>query len=745
MVHLPPLIVDLALILGAGGIFSLIFKKINQPVVLGYILAGFLVGPHISIIPTVTDTNSIQVWAEIGVIFLLFSLGLEFSFKKLAKVGGASSIAAIVEAITMLVLGYFTGKFLGWSTMDSIFLGGLLSVSSTTIIIRAFDELGVKTQKFATLVFGILIVEDLVAILLLVLLSTIAVTQQFAGEEMLMSILKLAFFLILWFISGIFIMPTFLNRVRKILNEELILIISIAFCLLMVVFSTHVGLSAALGAFVMGSILAETSYGHKIEHLLRPVKDLFAAIFFVSVGMLIDPSVLVEYSFPILIITVVTVIGKAISTSSGALISGQTLKHSIQTGLSVSQIGEFSFIIASLGLTLGVTESFLYPITVAVSAITTLTTPYLIKVSEPVSRFVERTLPQRWINNLNKYSNTTQVINTVSDWQVLVKANIYNVMIHSVIIIAVIILSTNYLFPAINTFINIENSGYITLAISFILIAPFIWALAIRRVKEEAYYHLWENTKFSRGPLIGINVVRAAIGIAFCVVMINQYISDWIAIVIISAVVGAVILYFSHVLQLFYNKIEKRFLYNLTDLERSDMAKNNVPKIVPWDGHLTKLKVSPKSPFLGKTLAELAIREKYGINIALIERQGFTIPIPGRDERVYPGDKMFVIGTDEQLDAIKPLVEVAQSIEEGVIANNNFPDLQKIVIEENSPLVARSIRASGIKETTHSLIVGIERNGVRILNPDSSMMFEPGDIVWVVGSPNALSSFLKVK
>src|SRR5688572_13115417 len=377
MAHLPHLITDLGLILAVAGITTLIFRKIRQPVVLGYIIAGFLVGPHVSLFPSVVDAEGIKTWSEIGVIFLLFSLGLEFSFKKLMKVGGSASITALVEIVLMIVIGYVVGKLLGWSTMDCIFLGAILSMSSTTIIIRAFDEVGAKTKKFVQLVFGILIVEDLVAILLLVLLSTIAVSNQFAGGELLMEMLKLGFFLVLWFLGGIFFVPTFLKWTRRLLNDETLLIFCIGLCLLMVMLAVEVGFSAALGAFIMGSILAETTQAERIENLIKSVKDLFAAVFFVSVGTMVEPQIILDYAVPILVVSLVTLVGKFTTSALGALLSGQSLKNAVQTGMSLGQIGEFSFIIASLGVSLKVTSDFLYPIAVAASAVTTFTTPYL--------------------------------------------------------------------------------------------------------------------------------------------------------------------------------------------------------------------------------------------------------------------------------------------------------------------------------------------------------------------------------
>ena len=475
MIHLPVLIADLGLILAAAGITTLLFKKIKQPLVLGYILAGLFVGPYIKIIPTVSDSKSITIWGEIGVIFLLFSLGLEFSFKKLVKVGGTASITAIVKVIFIIIAGFLIGKAMGWNNMDSIFLGGIISISSTMIAIKAFEELNIKHKKFAGLVFGVLIVEDLVAILLLVLFSTMAVSQQSAGPELIKSIVKLGFFLILWFLGGIFLVPTFLKKTKKLMNDETMLVVSLALCLVMVILADKAGFSPALGAFIMGSILAETTQAERIEHLTKSVKDLFAAIFFVSVGMLINPSVLVTYAMPIFLITMVIILGKIIFTIFGALLAGQPLKTAVQAGMSLAQIGEFSFIIATLGVSLKVTSDFIYPIAVAAAAITTFTSPYLIKLSEPFYNFLNRKLPNKWIVGIERYSSSTEGITTLSDWRILLKSYIFNTIIHSVIIISIILLTAKYLNPFILSQLkNSNNSIFISITISFALMAPFL-------------------------------------------------------------------------------------------------------------------------------------------------------------------------------------------------------------------------------------------------------------------------------
>jgi len=728
--HLPDLIADLGLILAAAGITTLIFKKIKQPLVLGYILAGLLVGPHLDFFPSVKDTKNINIWGEIGVIFLLFSLGLEFSFKKLVKVGGSASVTAIVEVVFMLLIGFSAGKLMGWKTMDSIFLGGILSVSSTTIIIRAFEELGVKHKKFAGLVFGVLIVEDLVAILLLVLLSTLAVSQQFAGSEMLISILKLAFFLVLWFLGGIFLIPSFLKATRKLMNDETMLVVSLALCLVMVLLAVKVGFSPALGAFIMGSILAETTQAEKIEHLTKSVKDLFAAVFFVSVGMLIDPKILIDYSIPIIIVTLATIFGKFLSSSLGALLSGQPLKTSVQSGMSLAQIGEFSFIIATLGLTLKVTSDFLYPIAVAASAITTFTTPYLIKHSEAFYNFLNRILPKKWLDGISRYSSSTAGMTTLSDWKILLRSYAFNTVIHSVIIVAVIFLASRYIQPFIaNNFVNGIKSTIISLVVSFIIMAPFLWALSIRRIQKTAYSHLWLSKKYTRGPLIAIEAFRIALGIFFVGFLMYEFFDTWIAAGIALSLIVLMMFIFSRKLQAFYNKLEKRFILNLNARE------NQKPDILPWDTHLTELTVSPESEVVGQTLSSLMIREKFGVNIAMIERGRNSIPTPGRDERLYPNDKLLLIGADDQLAAVKAILEVDIPETE---SEKNFPDkemtLQKVVVNLESPVYGLSIRNAGIREKAQALIVGIERGTERILNPSSDFIFDNGDIIWIVGN-----------
>ncbi|MBW8359028.1 MAG: cation:proton antiporter [Weeksellaceae bacterium] len=741
MGHLPKLIEDLALILIVAAFVVIIFRKIKQPLVLGYIIAGFLVSPNFKIFPSVVDGENIKTLAEIGVIFLLFSLGLEFSFKKLMNVGGSASVTAFVEIIFITIAGYFTGKMLGWGTMDSLFLGGMLASSSTTIIIRAFDELGVKTKNFAKTVFGVLVVEDIVVILLMVLLSTIAVTKEFESTQILFTVAKLLFFLSLWFLLGIFLLPTFLKKIKHLLDDEIIMILSIGLCLGMVLIATYVGFSAELGAFVMGSIIAETKMAEKVEHTLKSVKDLFGAVFFVSVGMMIDYEAMITYAWPILIVTLLTLFGKMFSSALGALISGQPLKQSVQVGMSMAQIGEFAFIVATLGLSLGVISDFLFPVAVGVSAITTFTTPYLIKFSEPFYNWLVRVVPPRYITKINKYSSNTQNIQAETSWQTILKNYGRIILINGIIIMAIYLLFARFIIPAINQ--NLESNdikNIIGNAIPVLFILPFLWALMVKRPSSVAYKELWTKTKYNRGPLLTIEIIRFALGIAILGFFLDRFASTTVSFFITIPVAITLMVVFSKRLNKFYTRIEKRFITNLNDravntqseavttLAGTSDIKNS---LAAWDVHIVELEVKPLADYIGKSLLDLQWREQYGINVGYIRRGGKLIHTPDRHQVLMPYDKVGIIATDDQFQIFKPVFDSQEIIEE---QNIDHIKLGKILINHHSVKKGLTIQESGIRDKTDGLVIAIRRGDERILNPESSEVLQLDDIVWVVGN-----------
>ncbi len=739
MTHLPHLITDLGLILGVAAVTTFVFKRLKQPIVLGYIIAGFFAGPYFSFFPSITDSHSVEVWAQIGVIILLFSLGLEFSFKKLIKVGGSAGISAITEITVMVIAGFVIGSAFGWSSTDSIFLGGILSISSTTIIIRAFDELGMKGKKFTELVIGILVIQDIAAIIMLVLLPTLAVSKEFSGLSVLLPVLKLGFFLILWFVSGIYFLPTVLRRSEKFLNDEMLLITSLALCFLMVILATAAGFSPALGAFIMGSILAETRVGGKIEHLTKPVKELFGAVFFISVGMMIDPGALPMYWVPILAITVGIIVLQPLSAITGALLAGEPLKVSVQTGMSLSQIGEFSFIIATLGLSLKVTSPFLYPIAVAASAITTFTTPYMIRLSVPLHSWLELHLPQKFQKRLLEHSAGAQTIKAVSDWKIFSMAFFIQTTIYSVIILGIILLTVRFVVPMWHS----NDSYFVDILITIVtllVISPFLWALTIRKIKPDVSIRIWRNNQY-RGLLVALEAVRIAVGFVLTGFLIHSLLSFTVALAGLGTLLFIALFNYKR-LQTAYEYIEKRFMANFNDKEAEE-HKQKGNHLVPWDAHITSFTLSADYTGVGKMLKELQYRESCGVNIGMIKRGNFTIHVPDRNERIYPGDELFVIGTDEQIGSFKKLLEEHSKVKVNYKTAEQDILLQQVQIREGSDLHNKTIKESAIRERTRGLIVGIERGDERILNPDSGFEMQNGDKLWIVGPQMRIQALVR--
>lgn len=736
MNHLPDLIQDLGFILITAAFVTILFKRLHQPLVLGYLIAGFFLGPHFPFFVGIQDSESIHIWAEIGVIFLLFGLGLEFSFKKLSRVGKSAGITAIIEAAFMLGIGFITGKAVGWNNIDSLYLGGILSISSTTIIVRAFDELGLKGKKFVSLVFGVLIVEDLIAILLLVLLTTVAVTKTFSGTVLATATFKLGFFLTIWFLVGIYIIPIILSTIRKQLTAETTVVVSLGLCLLMVIVATNVGFSAPLGAFIMGSILAETKEGKNIEHLLNPIKDLFSAVFFVSVGMMINPQSLYQYADVILLITCVTIFGKIFSTSLGALLSGQSLKTSVHAGMSLAQIGEFSFIIATLGLTLKVTSPFLYPIAVAVSAITTFTTPYLIRSSGFFYELINKKLPQNFKDQLNRYENA---FNTKSDSHVLLllwKAYGIRILLNITLVVGIALFTEYVILSYASAYSDYALLPGVGAIISIILSAPFFWAIVFGSPSSSSVAAFASAARL-KNLLFGVTIIRVTIGILLLLALISRFTTTYTAYLYTLAFIAVVILIFNKKIEPFYKSIEQKFMENLNEKEREQLDKQKgKPVLAPWDAAMAEFVVSPNSPVVGKTLQDSALKENFGVTIALIERGSKKIIAPGRDTILMSHDLLYLIGNDTELGDAKKIIEAKEVIAQ-VNDHSNY-GLECVVLLPSSPYIEKSIRDCGLRENVEGLIVGIERDNTRTLNPDSAMILKRGDLLWMVADSKKL-------
>lgn len=750
MSHLTPLISDLALILICAGITTLIFKKLKQPLVLGYIVAGFLCSPHFQFTPSVADEVNMQIWSEIGVIFLLFALGLDFSFKKMLKSGSSTVIAACTIIFCMILIGMFVGWLFGWKQMDCMFLGGMLAMSSTTIIYKAFDDMGLRQQRFAGIVLSILVLEDILAIVLMVMLTTLAVSKNFEGGEMAYSIVKLVFFLVLWFVVGIYLIPLFLRRVRRLMSNETLLIVSLALCFGMVVLAAKVGFSPAFGAFVMGSILSETIDSERIEHLVNPVKDLFGAIFFVSVGMMVDPAMIVEYIGPIIVIVLAILVGQTVFGTGGVLLSGQPLKIAVQCGFSLTQIGEFAFIIASLGVSLNVTSHFLYPIVVAVSVITTFFTPYMIRLSGPAYRLVDAHLPRFWKELLRRYSAGTSTVNHQNNWKKLLTAILRIVLVYSVLCVAVMVLSFNLFLPLLVSALGDFWGKVAGAAVTIVLVAPFLRAMIMKKNHSIEFKALWADNRYNHAPLISVILLRIILGIGFVVYIVEYLFQTSTALVVGIALVLVVLMIFSRFLKKQSIGLERTFVQNLRskDVHKVYLGEKRpeyAGRLLDRDLHLSDFTVPADSLWGGKTLKELDLGKKYGVHVASIICGKHRLNIPGGENRIYPGDTLQVIGTDDQLSVFAAQAEKVSDYHSDDDFEKREMYLKQFVIVAGSPFCKRTIRECGVRNKYHCLVVGIElTTGDSLHKPDVNLPLNEGDILWVVGEKDNLAALFAV-
>ena len=741
------MIQDLALILIVAGIVTLIFKRLRQPLVLGYIVAGFLVSPHMPYVMSVVEKANIHTWADIGVMFLLFSLGLDFSFKKIYKMGAAPIIAAITIVVCMMMLGYSVGRMFSWSDINSIFLGGMLAMSSTTIIYKAFDDLGLRQQRFASLVMSVLILEDILAIVMMVMLSAIATGDNPDSGAMLMSVVRIGFFLTLWFVVGIFAIPLFLRSTRNLMTSETLLIVSLGLCCFMAVVSTKAGFSSAFGAFVMGSILAETVEAEKIEKVTEPVKNLFGAIFFVSVGMLVDPAVLAAYAVPIIVIVLTIIIGQVVFGTLGFFLSGQSLHTAMRCGFSMAQIGEFAFIIASLGMSLNVIADYLYPIVVAVSVITTFLTPYMIRGAEPAYRLIERHLPKSLVLQLTsltvrqhdgeKTERRSQTSQRVL-WRHLLRSMALNTVVYTILLVAVTYISLTVVLLFMRTILPHWWANGVTGIIAVTALAPFMRAIVMKKNHSEEWQQLWAMSALNRLPLLSTVVARGAICLAFLFYICNYLARFRNAVVIVIGIMVIILIVLSRQIKQRSIRLERLFLKNLRSRDVAAQVKgakrpSYASHLIERDLTMAEVTVPPNSLWAGQTLAELQLGRKLGIHVSSILRDGRRLNIPYGAERIFPADRLQVIGSDEQITEVCKALETAVIPDDEGLYEDREMILRQVVINGNSPVLGKALRESGIRERYGLLVVGIEQGQQNLTSVNPNHVFEYGDVVWMVG------------
>ena len=734
--HIQTLIYDLALILTLAAAATIIFKLLKQPVVLGYIVAGFIASPHFAFLPSVGDESNIEFWAQIGIIVLLFSLGLEFSFKKLINAGGSAIATALIIVLGMMGTGFIIGKSMGFTSVNSIFMGAMLSMSSTTIILKALTDLNMRHRKFVPGVFAVLIVEDLFAVVMMVILSSIAINKTVAGGEMLKSIQSLLFFLIIWFVVGMFLIPTIFNKFRKVISDEMMLIIAMGLCFFMAIFSVESGFSLALGAFVMGSILAGTSEAERIERIINPVKDLFGAVFFISVGMMVNPQVIVQYAGTITLLSVVVVIGMIVFGTTGMLATGEPLKIAMESGFSLTQIGEFSFIIATLGTTLGVLDPSIYPIIVTVSVITTFTTPFFIKSALPCYTFARKHLPKRWGVLLEGYRNTAGANVKPAQrslWTVIIKRNVTRLILFSVVIIAAIFLLRTYLIPPMTKVLGkmmaTKWALLLSMSAAMLLLSPFFYAIITPKINRKEREELNNNngTGGVFAPRLVMIVVGGFLTTLFLMSLLYGFYSSLTSVVVAVVYIFALLLIFAPIARKQLNLMEKRFLSNVNERENRRTGKGN--NLVS-DMHLAYITVGYNCPFVGERLKNADLRRKYGINVVVIQRNSVRYPIPTGKMRIFPGDQIGVIGTDEQIQQLLPLIEATSNTTSQQPVDVKFTNF---VLSDKSPLVGKRLGDTSLREDYKSMLVAVERGEEDFLDLTPEIVFEEGDKLWIVG------------
>lgn len=743
--HIPVLISDLAVMLITAGLITILFKKIKQPLVLGYILAGFLISSYFPFFPTVVDTDSITTWSEIGIIFLMFHLGLEFNLHKLARVGSTAIITAIVEVIGILAVGFLAGRLLGFGVMDSVFLGGMLSMSSTTIIIKAFDELQLRGKKFTELVFGTLVIEDIVGIFMMVILSTISVSKNVTGGQVAGSLSLMILYLIIWLILGIYFLPTFLNRTIKLMNDEMLLIVSLGVCFGMVILANALGFSSALGAFLSGSLLAGTVHVERIEHLTKGVKDLFGAVFFLSVGMLVNPQTLVEYATPIIVITAVTIFGKLIFSSLGMLLSGQTLDNALRCGFSLAQIGEFAFIIASLGMSLGVTGDYLYPIVVSVSVITTFTTPFYIKTAPKFISVIEKHLPDSLVAKLNKYTSEDQAEKEKdNDWYLYIKKYFRRVVVFGGLMLVIAIFGIHVAEPALSGYMGKTAADTITCVLIYVFMAPFVGPMM--NLHNNLFTSLWLKRKSFRLPLIVLNLIKVAIAVSIAMIplaVLFNVKAIWLFFIIVGIMV---ILGRSDGMTGWYLQLETRFLRNFNErIIKREEALGMKETWLDNKLHIISFFAPKEGEFLGTPLRELDWGYRYNVYVVKIQRGTHTYILPKENVSIQAGDKVYVVGEEMAImnfykiidsEPCKRMRTVRQFMDSG------YPDVDKalaicaVKITGQEDFAGKSIKNGNVRSHWNCMILGLQRKGLTVIMPNASMIISKGDIMWVMGSNN---------
>ncbi len=741
-------ITDIAIILIAAGLFTIISRVFKLPRFLGYVVAGVLLGPRVGIVP-ISGMDNVEEWSEIGLIFLLFTLGLELNFYNLKRMSVNVLIAAAGKIFGMLFVGVIVGLVSGHTVVESVFLGSVLSMSSSVFIERIYHDMGREQASHAKMLFDSLKISDLVAMVLMVVLTGIVLGRGHEGVGILWELMKLLLFLVLCFGIGITFLPVFFRWVHKYVNDEVVLIVAIGLCFAMVEITVHVGFSVDLGAFIMGAVLSCSMEGERIEKSIVHIRDLFAAIFFVSIGMMVDPMVVYAHWQMVLVLSLITIVGGVLFATIGGMAAGEDIKTAVQMGLSQSMLGEFAFIIAALGCSLGVLSSFIHPVIVAVSVITTFVVTFFIKWMEPISKCLCSILPSswkaKWALKTDNLRNSTIAVET--EWKKIIKSYVLQLGFYGMVSIVILWILSIYAPKWLYTWLPGKNLIYYNImscVITLLVMSPFLLGMVRRRMSTEHTLHKLENYKKQNRNIIlfysYLKVVLAAVIVTAVFYVYFQWHYAWLILVWVlaaSALYGVSRWYAM-------SRLERLFVHNLNSKEAEEKEKRPITaamqeKLARYDVHVEGMEVQPEFKYIGKTLREMPFRHVADVNVVEIRRGNRRIRVPAGGEMIYPHDLLVAVGTTEQLHEFRSIVE-ANTLPPYADEHPEF-EVRKFILPHNHKWAHKTLRQ--IKMRTYAcMVVSIMRDEHIYTNPLPDDELLPGDMLWIAGEKENIDFIL---
>ena len=740
--EVPQLITDLAIMLSTAAVVTIVFKKLRIPTILGYILAGFLIGPNFPMFLDIGSKASIETWSEIGVVIILFHIGLEFDFHKIADIGSTAIVSALVKMAGVLFVGYGFGLALGLSVMNSVFLGVMLSISSTVVIQKCLEEMDLAKEKFAGLVMGSLVMEDVIAVFMMVILTTMSVSRGGDTGSIALHLFLMLTYLIIWLVLGIYFVPTFLDRVMGLMSDEMLTLLSLGFCFLMALLAQAIGFSMELGAFLAGSFFAGTKYVGRVEHVTAGIKDMFGAIFFLSVGMLVNPAIIAERWTSIVPIAVIAVVAKLIFATIGMTLSGQDIETAVRGGVALAPIGEFSFIIASLGISLGVMEEYLYPVIVAASILTIVFTPVMIRNSDRIVSLVTSLIPAKLRRKIDAYTSDDQDAEEhTSEWKIVLKDTFLKIAIYGSIMLVTVVAGCRLLQPLLAGPAGDRASRIIVTVIIYAVMILF--ARPYLGMRSVAFTQLWMDRLSNRPPLVVLVILKFGIMMAIAAAPLIMLFNIR-GLFLLLAPAAIFLITRSDFIATYYLQLEKRFLANLNQKTMEERGgSRDTSHWLEEDYSIFSGIVRERASYAGRSIQDLAWGRNEAVYVVKIKRGDKRMTMPPARTTLQTGDKVYVIGDRQSLETFRKTIGTAETTEIRTLKeflDGAYPDEEHalacaaIKVRGTEQDVGKPIRKSGINAKTRCMILGIERGGYATTMPDANMLIEEGDILWIVGA-----------